>query len=359
LNVEIGGREFTGWTTNHAALDPTVESWATALGLRFLRRFRHFTQLEVQEDVLNRYETTIPFHMKTWIDWEKIEGLDSQTDAKAYIQKHFIDKLNFGALPNKEMRNVSMILFGPPGTSKTTIAKAVAKQLNWPLVTITPSLFLSNGPPGIDSQATRVFSDLRKLQSVVVFFDECDELFRARSAGKEKFSSDLDVVALITGAMLPRLQDLHDRGRLIFILATNRIDAIDNAVRRQGRFDHVVSVGPPDRESRNLLLESRGVPTRIIYTLAPMLDGFTRDEVLEAGSLFAQLGEEVSGGTVDEVLRQRFGENARSIPKDAYEEFKKQREMYCSAWKSAELHRASGQASPTKKRKASSKRSSK
>jgi SpoVK/Ycf46/Vps4 family AAA+-type ATPase len=294
--------------------------------------------------------------MKAWIDWGKIEGLDSQADARAYIQRYFIDKLNYGVLPTKEARNVSMILFGPPGTSKTTIAKALAKQLNWPLVTITPSLFLSNGPPGIDSQATRVFSDLRKLQEVVVFFDECDELFRARSAGKEKSSSDLDVVALITGAMLPRLQDLHDRGKLIFILATNRIDAIDNAVRRQGRFDHVVSVGPPDREGRNTLLESRGVSTKIIYALSPMLDGFIRDEVLEAGSLFAQLGDEVSGGTVDEVLRQRFGENARSIPKDAYEEFKKQRELYCSAWKSAELNRAAGQPPTRRKRNRSPER---
>lgn len=354
VSVEVGGKEVTGWTTNHASPVPTVETWATALALRFLERLRYFTQSEVQSEVLARYETTIPFHMKSWVDWNNIDEPDSRVGIKAYLERQFLNKITYASPPSKEACNVSVIFFGPPGTSKTTLAKALAKKLGWPLVTVTPSLFLSNGTAGIDSHASHVFSDLRKLQEVVVLFDECDELFRARSIGEKNASSELDVVALITGAMLPRLQDLHDRGRLIFILATNRIDAIDSAVRRQGRFDHLIAVGPPDREGRERLLLSQGVSHEAAADLSHVLEGFTRDELMGIGSFVALSGQPEA--QFEQMIAQHFGEETRVISKPRYEDFKKQRAMFCSALRNAQSDNAQAtHVRPGRKRGASKK----
>lgn len=163
------------------------------------------------------------------------------------------DKSGPAESPFSLSKSMSALLFGPPGTAKTTIAKAVADGLSWPVVLLSPGVFIERGLEYIEAQARLVFTDLMNLSRAVVVFDECDELFRTRepTPGLEQTRS---ITAFVTASMLPKLQDLHDRGKIVFFICTNNFDTMDPAVKRGGRIDHLIAVGPPDEIARQKIL---------------------------------------------------------------------------------------------------------
>ena len=224
-----------------------------------------------------------------------------------------------------------MVLFGPPGTSKTTIIKALSKKLDWPLVYITPSLFLSKGINSIDSEANKVFSFLFKIKRAIIFFDECDELFRNRDDVKAK--EGLNIPALITGAMLPRLQDLHDRGGLILVMATNRINKIDKAILRMGRFDYIYPVGPPDEDCRKIIIEEKLISELTSCSneiLSTTIDRTTIPELIDIINKINSFYPEISSlALVDQQdklknkTKELIVENELTIGQEDMEEFKR------------------------------------
>lgn len=157
--------------------------------------------------------------------------------------------------PQKD--NISFIICGPPGSGKTYIVKQMAKALGWPLVELSPSHFIKKGLDFIESTSREIFNDLYNLHHAVVFFDECDELFRNRSESGETTSSRT-ILNFLTASMLPKLQDLHDKQNIIFVLGTNYLHNIDSAVRRKGRFDHRILFDRPDEEARRLFYWAKG-----------------------------------------------------------------------------------------------------
>jgi len=150
--------------------------------------------------------------------------------------------------PPSPRAQCSMILHGPPGTSKTTIAKRVAEDLRWPLKIITQSDFLRGGRNHIDSEAERVFSLCLNLKNVVILFDELEELILSREPAAANASggqhNDKES-RLLTTSMLPKIHELRDRARVVFIFATNRLTSIDDAATRLGRFDMMYGVDYP------------------------------------------------------------------------------------------------------------------
>jgi hypothetical protein len=139
----------------------------------------------------------------------------------------------------------SAIFFGPPGTSKTQLSEEIAKYLGLPYLAIDPSILLRNGMDGIQAEANAIFHRLEETEGIVVLFDEFDELVRERGfADAEAFSR------FLTTAMLPKLASIHKRATLVFIIATNNIGDFDLAIRRQGRFDHVVQIMPPTYKAK-------------------------------------------------------------------------------------------------------------
>ena len=96
----------------------------------------------------------------------------------------------------------SALLFGPPGTAKSSLVRAIAKKVGWPLVELNPSDFLKEGLPRIcTSQANDIFKDLKDLSRTVVFFDEMDALAQKREEG-------IDVTRqFLTTSMLPKLSN--------------------------------------------------------------------------------------------------------------------------------------------------------
>jgi len=149
----------------------------------------------------------------------------------------------------RNLAKYSMILHGPPGTAKTTLAKKIAFDLGWPLKIITQSDFLRLGRDKIDAEAERVFSLCARLKDTVILFDELEELILAReeqSSGEGSQGSD-PTSRMLTTSMLPRIHELRDRERSVFIFATNRLVRVDSAATRLGRFDiiHFVDLNRP------------------------------------------------------------------------------------------------------------------
>lgn len=122
------------------------------------------------------------------------------------------------------------------------------------MVNLSPASFLDQGLEAIERRAREVFADLHALSRAVVILDEADELFRKRRPLPET-ESVRGVAAFITASMLPRLQDLHDRGRIVLFICTNFLSSIDGAMRRVGRVDHLIAVPPPDEKQRQQMIQ--------------------------------------------------------------------------------------------------------
>jgi len=146
------------------------------------------------------------------------------------------------SLPNKTP--MSAILFGPPGTSKTQLAKMISVFLGWPLLSVDPSYLVSEGLDRIQALANRLFSMLTASEQIVVLLDEFDEMGRDRARSHELLSR------FITTAMLPKLAQINQERKIVFLLATNYVSGFDAAFSRGGRFDMLIQIMPPNRKAK-------------------------------------------------------------------------------------------------------------
>jgi SpoVK/Ycf46/Vps4 family AAA+-type ATPase len=247
------------WTSGHHPNQAEPESWATASVYHFIYEFDRLLAEAVRYELFRYLEVPFPrptaptetsefainfFDSELELDGEK-ESL------KKILWQEFVEPLQSEAGQIADGHSFgkrtprSAIFFGPPGTSKTELAKAIAEFLGWPQLSLDPSHFLRAGMDGIQAEANKIFRMLEETERVVVLFDEFDELVRERgTTSAEPFSR------LLTTAMLPKLARLHKRGTLVFIIATNNVSDFDLAIRRRGRFDHVLQVMPPTYEAK-------------------------------------------------------------------------------------------------------------
>ena len=142
-----------------------------------------------------------------------------------------------------------VLLHGPPGTGKTLIAQAVANEIDAHFMSISGPEIMSKYYGESEGQLRQVFEEAEKNSPSIVFLDEIDSIAprRAEASG--------DVERRVVAQLLTLMDGLEGRGQVVVIAATNRVNAIDPALRRGGRFDREIEIGVPSREGRLEILQ--------------------------------------------------------------------------------------------------------
>merc|ERR1719232_1218073 len=152
-----------------------------------------------------------------------------------------------------------VILDGPPGTGKTLLAKAVAGEAGVPFISISGSEFVEMFVGVGASRVRDVFSQAKKNAPCIIFIDEIDAVGRQRGAG---FAGGNDEREQTINQILVEMDGFEGNPGIITIAATNRVDVLDNALLRAGRFDRKITVDLPDFQGRTRILgvHARGKP---------------------------------------------------------------------------------------------------
>nr|AAU82288.1 AAA family ATPase [uncultured archaeon GZfos13E1] len=217
-----------GWFPEYESTH-TPESWVAGHTLVFLKRYCEMLSELIKKNAAKELQAKNPEELT--IEWEKLK--DSY-EIKRYIEYMTKKDEKGKVVSNSKYR--SALIFGPPGSGKSTIVKALAKRLDWDYVELSPSLFLSEGEQNIILKAIEIFKKLVLMKGTVIFFDEVDQLVKSRKKSDEKS------VWIVT-SLLPMFQKLREQKDIKFILATNDITKVDIAAKRPGRIDAVLPMG--------------------------------------------------------------------------------------------------------------------
>ncbi|MER7083956.1 ATP-binding protein, partial [Saccharopolyspora kobensis] len=171
-----------------------------------------------------------------------------------------------GVLPPK-----AIVLFGPPGTGKTSFAKAIASRLNWPFVELFPSRLAAASPEGLATSLREVFTELEELDDLVLFIDEVEEIAGTRTTPAAGPAHG------VTNELLKLIPGFREHDHRLLVCATNSVSSLDPAFLRPGRFDYIIPVGPPDPPAR------RAIWSRY---LGPARDNVDLDLLVERTELF-------------------------------------------------------------------------
>jgi transitional endoplasmic reticulum ATPase len=144
---------------------------------------------------------------------------------------------------------VGVILYGPPGTGKTLLAQAVAGECQAHLEMISGPEILSKWVGQSEETLRTIFDRARKMAPSIVLLDEIDAIAPTRDGAHNRYEITL------VSQLLSIMNGLYDRGQVVVIATTNRLDAVDAALRRPGRFDYAVEMGLPDVEGRRAIFD--------------------------------------------------------------------------------------------------------
>ena len=186
--------------------------------------------------------------------YEDIGGLDDELDmVREMIELPLSEPDLFRRLGIDPPKGV--LLYGPPGTGKTLIARAVANEVDAHFQTISGPEVVSKYKGESEERLREAFEEAEANAPAILFIDEIDSIAGQRD-------EDADMENRVVAQLLTLLDGLEDRGRVVVIGATNRVDSIDPALRRGGRFDREIEIGVPDETGRREILEvhTRGMP---------------------------------------------------------------------------------------------------
>ncbi len=183
------------------------------------------------------------------VRWSDIGGLE---DVKRQLQEAVEWPLKYPELYKKLGHTMpkGILLHGPSGTGKTMLAKAVATESEANFISVRGPELLSKWVGESERGVREVFRRARQAAPCVIFFDEIDSIAPVRGIG-----GDSMVTERVVSQLLTEMDGIQSLQGVVVLAATNRIDMVDPALLRPGRFDKLIYVGMPDKYARQKILE--------------------------------------------------------------------------------------------------------
>lgn len=196
-----------------------------------------------------------------------------------------------------------LLLYGPPGTGKTLMAKAIAGEANVPFYAMSGSDFVQMYVGVGASRIRNLFNKAKKSEKAVIFIDEIDAIGKKRARNTSASNDERDQTL---NALLTEMSGFHENQGIIVIGATNRLDTLDEALLRPGRFDRHIEIGLPDVNARKNILS-------LYAKKKPLSDDVNLEELAKSTVYF-------SGAMLENLLNEAAinaaNENAPAINKD-------------------------------------------
>ncbi len=351
LAEDVDLKKFANMTHGYVGAD--LEALAKEAAIRALRRILPEIDLEVESipvETLNKIIVTVDDFNDAFremapsalrevliespdVRWTDVGGLEG---AKQELMETVEWPLKYGKLFDhmnaKPPKGV--LLYGPPGTGKTLLAKAVATEAESNFISVKGPEFLSKWVGESEKAVRETFRKAKQASPCVIFLDELDAIAPLRGS-----NSDSHVTERVISQILTELDGLEDLHNVTVIAATNRLDIIDPALLRPGRFDRLVYIPVPDLEARKKIFEihTRDKPVAKdvdLDVLARDSEGFTgadiasvsneatmlsiRDFVLEGGDLSE---ERIAKRKISNKYFQKAMDKVRGTEKKRLEKF--------------------------------------
>jgi len=200
---------------------------------------------EVSPSALREVQVQVPN-----VSWDDVGGLDELKDElKEAVEWPIKYKDAYDYVDVESPKGI--LLHGPPGTGKTLIAKALAKMTESNFISIKGPELLSKWVGESEKGVREIFRKARQAAPCIIFLDEVDALVPRRGSG----SSDSHVTENVVSQILTEIDGLEELNNVLIIGATNRLDIVDEALLRPGRFDRIIKVPNPDEKGRQHIFE--------------------------------------------------------------------------------------------------------
>jgi cell division protease FtsH len=214
--------------------DPTVESFEP---------FAEFTGLD---------QNVVQVITDTKTKFEDVAGNEEAKGELKEVVKFLKDPDSFAKLGAGIPKGV--LLGGPPGTGKTLLAKAIAGEAGTPFLKVSGSQFVELLVGVGAARVRELFEKARELKPSIIFIDEIDSIARARS-GNNSMGGGNDEREQTLNQILTEMDGFEIDSGIVVIAATNRIDILDPAIKRAGRFDRQITIGNPNLKERQAILK--------------------------------------------------------------------------------------------------------
>ena len=212
------------------------------------------------------------------VRWTDVGGLDA-------IKQELVEAVEwplkypeaFEAINTKPPKGI--MLFGPPGTGKTMLAKAVANESEANFISIKGPEMLSKYVGESEKAVREIFRKAKQASPAIIFFDEVDSIAPIRG-----ISSDSHVTERVISQMLTEMDGMEELKDVLVIAATNRPDMVDSALLRPGRLDRLIYVTPPCADARKAIfkihLHGKPLDNKVdLAELARMTDGYVGSDI--------------------------------------------------------------------------------
>lgn len=246
---------------------------------------------------------------KSHIRFDDVAGLKEEKEELIETVDYLRNPSKYAAMGARAPKGI--ILYGPPGTGKTLLAKAVAGEAKVPFYQVSGSSF-EDMLVGVGAKRVRdLFNNAKKTAPSIIFIDEFDSV-AAKRGRAEIAGAGAGIADQTINQLLAEMDGFDTKSGIVIIAATNRLDVLDEAILRPGRFDRHIQVNLPDIKERELILKiharNKNISSRVnlgdIARRTPGFSGAQLENVLNEATLLAVRNNKMAVGMeeIDEAI---------------------------------------------------------